>query len=159
VSGESVSACSVHADRSGNRARPVEMTKYMFGLVGFAFLAASLSAQTTPASKTNPKDQQAYVWVAPGSFDMGCSAGDKECAIDESPVHRVTISKGFWMGLTPVTIAAWKRYGKSALPAADEFGRKINQAAGDDNEPAVSVTGAEVSALCFAAGLRLPTEA
>src|SRR6185437_16604845 len=116
------------------------MTKYFFGLVGFAFLAVPLSAQTPPALKTNSKDQQPYVWIAPGSFDMGCSAGDKECAADESPVHKVTISKGFWMAQTPVTVADWKRYGKSTLPAADEFGRKINQAAGADNEPAVSVT-------------------
>lgn len=135
------------------------MTKYMFGLAGFALLGTLLSAQTTPAVKTNPKDQQPYVWIAPGSFDMGCSAGDKECAADESPVHSVTISKGFWMAQTPVTVAAWKRYGKSTLPAADMFQRKLNQAAGDDNEPVVSVTWDEARAFCSWAGMRLPAEA
>jgi formylglycine-generating enzyme required for sulfatase activity len=135
------------------------MTKYIFGVAGLAFLAFQLSAQTSPAPRTNPKDQQQYVWIAPGSFDMGCSAGDRNCADDESPVHKVTISKGFWMAQTPVTVAAWKRYGKSTLPAADEFERKINQAAGDDNEPVVSVTWDEARAFCSWAGLRLPTEA
>lgn len=135
------------------------MTKYLFGLAGFAILASQLSAQTTPAPKTNPKDQQQYVWIAPGSFDMGCSVDDRNCTVDENPVHHVTISKGFWMAETPVTVAAWKRYGKSELPAVDEFGRKINQAAGDDNEPAVSVTWDEARAFCSAAGMRLPTEA
>jgi len=90
---------------------------------------------------------------------MGCSAGDKECAADESPVHHVTISKGFWMAQTPVTVAAWKQYGKATLPGVDEFGRSINQAAGDDNEPVVSVTWDEARAFCSAAGMRLPTEA
>jgi len=128
------------------------MTKHLFGLFGFAILAFA-------APKTNPKDQQQYVWIEPGSFDMGCSAGDKECAADESPVHHVTISKGYWMAQTPVTVAAWKQYGKATLPGVDEFGRSINQAAGDDNEPVVSVTWDEARAFCSAAGMRLPTEA
>jgi formylglycine-generating enzyme required for sulfatase activity len=135
------------------------MTKHLFGLAGFAFLAFQLSAQTTLVPKMNPKDQQQYVWIGPGSFNMGCSVSDKECAADESPVHKVTISKGFWMAQTPVTVAAWKRYGKATLPGADEFGRKINQDAGDDQEPVVSVTWDEARAFCSAAGMRLPTEA
>lgn len=134
------------------------MTRCLFGLAGFVF-AFQLSAQTTPAPKTNPKDQQQYVWIAPGSFDMGCSVGDRNCAADESPVHRVAITKGFWMAQTPVTVAAWKRSGQAALPAVDEFGRRINAGGGDDNEPVVSVTWDEARAFCSAAGLRLPTEA
>jgi formylglycine-generating enzyme required for sulfatase activity len=134
------------------------MTKCIFGLAGFVF-AFQLSAQTTPALKANPKDQQQYVWIAPGSFEMGCSPSDKNCAADESPVHQVAITKGFWMGQTPVTVAAWKHAGRPALPAEDEFRRKINAASGDDHEPVVSVTWDEARAFCAWAGLRLPTEA
>lgn len=134
------------------------MTKYLFGVVGPALFVLSLSAQTQ-APKMNPKDQQQYVWIAPGKFDMGCSLADRACADDESPVHTVEITKGFWMGQTPVTVAAWKRSGKPPLAAVDEFGRKINAGAGDDNQPVVSVTWDEAKAYCSWAGMRLPTEA
>ncbi len=58
------------------------------------------------------------VYHAPHSFaeplehnlQMGCSAGDTECAPDEQSSHAVKIDKGFWMGQTLVTVAAWKRY-------------------------------------------------
>ncbi len=117
----------------------------------------------SPSSKVNPKDQQTYVWIAPGTFRMGCSPTDQQCAPDERPAHSVEITKGFWMGQTPVTVAAWKHYravtGKPALPAADEFSRRINEGAGDDNQPVVSETWDEARGYCTWAGMRLPTEA
>ena len=67
----------------------------------------------TPAAGTvreNPKDGLNYVWIPPGTFMMGCSPGDSECSRDEKPSHQVTITKGFWMGQTVVTVAAYKRY-------------------------------------------------
>ena len=30
-------------------------------------------------AKINPKDRLKYVWIPPGSFQMGCSPGDTEC--------------------------------------------------------------------------------
>ena len=39
------------------------------------------------------------VYVAPGSFKMGLDNGDS----DEKPVHRVTLSKGYWIGKYEVT--------------------------------------------------------
>jgi formylglycine-generating enzyme required for sulfatase activity len=39
-----------------------------------------------------------FAWIPPGRFLMGGEADD-----DEKPVHRVTISTGFWMGIYPVT--------------------------------------------------------
>jgi len=42
-------------------------------------------------------------FITPGSFRMGSQTGGK----DERPVHEVTISRGFWMGATPVTQAQW----------------------------------------------------
>lgn len=41
---------------------------------------------------------------------MGCSAEDSECNSDEKPPHQVTITRGFWMGQTPVTVGAYKRF-------------------------------------------------
>lgn len=115
------------------------------------------------STKVNPKDGQRYVWIPPGSFIMGCSPGDTECYDEEKPAHNVSITKGFWLGQTPVTVAAWKRYrtatGGSALPAGDSFGRKLNQSAGNDSVPAVAMTWEEAKGFCEWSGGRLPTEA
>ena len=46
------------------------------------------------------------VWVAPGRFLMGSSDSGEENA---RPVHEVQITKGFWMGKTPVTQEQWER--------------------------------------------------
>src|SRR5437660_682707 len=59
--------------------------------------------------KGNDKDGQKYVWIPSGTFQMGCSAGDMECDSSEKPSHSVTITKGFWLGQTPVTQAAYQR--------------------------------------------------
>jgi formylglycine-generating enzyme required for sulfatase activity len=95
--------------------------------------------------KINPKDGQRYVWIGPGSFVMGCSDGDKECRSDEMPTHRVEITKGFWLGQTPVTVQAWNRYKPDS--------------AGRDDLPKVSVSWDDAKGFCEWAGGRLPTEA
>ncbi len=61
------------------------------------------AAGTAGATKVNPKDGLTYVWIPPGTFQMGCSPGDSECDSDERPAHTVTITKGFWVGQTEVT--------------------------------------------------------
>ena len=42
-------------------------------------------------------------WIPAGRFWMGAGEDDKEAAHDEKPQHDVTITRGFWMGETPVT--------------------------------------------------------
>jgi formylglycine-generating enzyme required for sulfatase activity len=44
------------------------------------------------------------VWCPAGSFMMGSESGDS----DESPVHEVTLTQGFWMGKYEVTKAQWE---------------------------------------------------
>ena len=116
-----------------------------------------------------------YRWIPPGAFRMGCSEqpADPQCdKTDEFPTHDVTLSKGFWMGETEVTVAAYEKYrdaskaaGKTVapLPTSDSYGRKLNTA-GDPQLPAVAVTWDEAQAYCGWAGgggeqLRLPSEA
>ena len=78
----------------------------------------------------NPKDGLKYVWIPPGTFMMGCSPGDNECTGDEKPAHRVMITKGFWMGQTEVTVAAYKRFAAATRrqmpPEPDYSGRPLN---------------------------------
>ena len=47
--------------------------------------------------------------VPPGSFLMGSSEREPGRAADEGPVHRVTLSAGFYLGIHPVTQAQWWR--------------------------------------------------
>lgn len=47
------------------------------------------------------------VYVAPGSFTMG-SPESEEGRWDNETQHRVTLTKGFWIGKYPVTQRQWK---------------------------------------------------
>ena len=108
--------------------------------------------------RENPKDGLKYVWIPSGTFQMGCSPGDNECEDYEKPSHQVTISKGFWMGQTEVTVGAYKRF-------AAATGRRMGDAPsyisgwGNEDMPIVDVTWYDAQAYCRWAGGRLPTEA
>jgi formylglycine-generating enzyme required for sulfatase activity len=161
--------------------------------------------QTVPRPgqlKVNPNDGLRYVWIPPGAFTMGCSPVDlKEvtgmyrkplpfakynpCDDDEYPPHPVALSKGFWIGQTPVTVGAWKRYraatGAPALPTelvvkSNRGGGfdvgwpdtitgeivwrvKLNEAAGDDAMPVAGATWNQANDYCKWAGNHLPSEA
>ncbi len=60
------------------------------------------------------------VYVAPGSFQMGSENGED----DEKPVHKVTLTKGYWIGKYPVTQAQWNAL-VSAMEVRFEDGRPV----------------------------------
>ncbi len=45
--------------------------------------------------------------VAAGTFDMGCTPGQGDCAPKCFAVHTVTLTRGFWLGRTEVTQAQY----------------------------------------------------
>jgi formylglycine-generating enzyme required for sulfatase activity len=47
-------------------------------------------------------------WIPPGRFLMGSPEGELGRRDDEGPQHEVTITRGYWMGETPVTQAQWR---------------------------------------------------
>jgi formylglycine-generating enzyme required for sulfatase activity len=100
------------------------------------------------STKANPKDGLTYVWIPPGTFQMGCSPGDSECESDEKPAHTVTITKGFWMGQTEVTQGAYQQV-MHANPS-HFHGEQL---------PVEDVSSDDANAYCRAVGMRLPTEA
>ena len=126
-----------------------------------ALLACNLAATCAVSLRTrvNEKDSLEYVWIQPGKFIMGCSAADTQCEESEKPAHEVEISKGFWMGQTVVTVAAWKKYraeGKGPmLPTEDGIGRtNLNEASKDGNMPVVFVSWVEARDFCKWSGGR-----
>jgi len=67
----------------------------------------------------------------------------------------VTISKGFWLGQTPVTLGAYRKFAQAkgrSLPPAPSFAQ-------DESHPVVNVDWEDAKAYCAWAGSRLPTEA
>jgi formylglycine-generating enzyme required for sulfatase activity len=51
----------------------------------------------------NPEVDIPFRWCPPGWFEMGSNRFD-----DAKPIHKVTLTKGFWMGETEVTQAQWR---------------------------------------------------
>jgi formylglycine-generating enzyme required for sulfatase activity len=93
---------------------------------------------------------------------MGATPGDTDADADEKPRHPVRIAKGFWLGATPVTVAAYKRFiaerPQFKMPPAPGF----NPDWTNPDHPIVLVTWGEAQAYCEWAGGssgRLPTEA
>ena len=81
----------------------------LLSLLTSAPARAQVAKGTPVKTMVNPKDSLTYVWIPPGRFQMGCSADDSECGNSERPAHPVTLTKGFWIGQTPVTQAAYKK--------------------------------------------------
>jgi formylglycine-generating enzyme required for sulfatase activity len=66
-------------------------------------------------------------WISPGRFLMGSPEGEEGRDGDEGPQHEVTISRGFWMGETPVTQAQW-RVVVEATNADRKYSDRLNPA-------------------------------
>jgi formylglycine-generating enzyme required for sulfatase activity len=99
-------------------------------------------------TKVNPKDALIYVLIPPGKYQMGYSYNDSKCSNYEKPAHSVTITRGFWIGQTPVTQAAYKNV-TGANPSHFK----------GDQLPVERITWDEAQAYCHRVGMRLPTEA
>jgi formylglycine-generating enzyme required for sulfatase activity len=117
-----------------------------------------------------------YVWVPAGTFQMGCVPDDRDCTTDELPRHRVTLSKGFWIGKTEVPFKAFQQFTRKtphrlppepkATPFRTLSGRRDNIAkefrpgpGKKEDQPIVNVTWDEAAAFCEFSGGRLPSEA
>jgi uncharacterized protein (TIGR02996 family) len=91
----------------------------------------------------------ALAFVPPGSFLMGGTVED-----EEKPVHRVTLTRGFFLGVGPVTQAQW-----AALMETDPSHFK------GPNRPVESVSWEDARAFCAALSgctgrrVELPSEA
>ncbi len=111
----------------------------------------------------NPNDGLKYVWILPGSFTMGCSPADNDCSDVEKPPHHISLTKGYWLGQTEVTVGAYKHFagspGKQMPPEPVISGTSLNPGWSRESLPMVDVTWDDAQAYCKSAGGRLPTEA
>jgi len=48
-------------------------------------------------------------WIPPGAFTMGSPETESGRKADEDPTTRVTLTRGFWLGRTLVTVGQWKQ--------------------------------------------------
>jgi hypothetical protein len=126
------------------------------GITILAQDSVALDALHTGQTAVNQKDGLTYVWIDPGTFMMGCTpgiAGDARNAcsfMDEStPAHEVTITKGFWIGQTVVTLEAYQK-------VTGSYRRAVHN---NPKLPAVGLSWHESQSYCQAVGMRLPTEA
>jgi sulfatase modifying factor 1 len=151
----------------------------LLGLVGATVPARAGDVAGSVASSA--RDGLGYVLLPPGEFQLGCVPGDDceaEDRRDESPRHRVRLTRGVWMGRTEVTVEAFGRFveatGRRTTAELDGWsvffdGRKPVRRSGIDwrspgfeqgpRHPAVVVSWYDAQAYCSWAGGRLPTEA
>ena len=113
--------------------------------------APSLVEGAAPAQRiaVNPRDLQSYVWIRPGRFIMGCSAGDPACEKDEGPSHQVEIRRGFWLARTEVSERQFRDRASGRRPSSTSA----------TGLPATGVSWMTAKSYCQAVGGRLPTEA
>ena len=98
-------------------------TKTTFRIIPLAFALATAAgllsiflprtAATGPAANTaqppaNVIPVLGMAWIQPGTFIMGSPTSDPDSDADERPQTVVTLTKGFWMGVHPVTQAEYQ---------------------------------------------------
>ena len=106
--------------------------------------------------------KMAFVWIAPGVFQMGSPSNELGRGSDEGPVHEVEISEGFWLGKYEVTQGQWE----AVMGTTPWSGKGKGYVREDSSHPAVYISWDAVQRfidkLNDAAGsavYRLPTEA
>lgn len=94
----------------------INLPPLMVVLLAYAWATSSIAADT----RRNALGME-FVFIPPGEFRMGTSADDIELVTfemntpdatqfhDETPVHTVQISKGYWLGRTEVTQEQWQK--------------------------------------------------
>jgi formylglycine-generating enzyme required for sulfatase activity len=99
--------------------------------------------------------RQRVRWIEPGIFTMGSPKSEAGRWDDEGPQHEVTLTRGFWLGDTPVTQALWTAAMGNNPSYFKAPERPVEQVSWDDVQEFLKKMNARISGL----GLKLPTEA
>ena len=83
-------------------------------LAGWSWTAGHGQTGVDGPKATEPKNHDfvnsigmKFVWIPPGSFMMGSPKGEKERIFKETQ-HKVTLTKGFYIGVYTVTQEQWQ---------------------------------------------------
>ena len=124
-------------------------------ILAVSVVLAATGAAALPALGQSTAAEPLWVAVPAGSFAMGCTPGDAECFADERPLHAVTLSRGFAILATEVTVGEFRAFAHATSrpdPPPPEFAQTANT-------PVVNVSWGEAAAFCQWLGGRLPSEA
>lgn len=99
--------------------------------------------------------QQRMRWIPPGRFLMGSHESEAGRFDDEGPQHWVTLTKGYWLGDTPVTQALWRVVMGENPSTFRSDDRPVEQVSWDDCEKFIGQLNRRLDGLF----IRLPTEA
>ena len=114
----------------------------------------------TPAEvRVNQGDKMDYAYVPKGVFQMGCVPADRRCKADEKPGHSVTLTQGFWMATTEVTVKAYRLFVAATGRTLPKQHTSTNPLWKVSGQPMSFVKWTDANAFCGWAGGRLPTEA
>ena len=97
------------------------------------------------------------IYVAPGSFTMG-SPESEDGREDDERQHRVTLTKGFWLGKYEVTQAQWESVMGSDPTYFKGDDRPVENVSWNDCQEFIREVNAEAERQ-FGSEVRLPTEA
>jgi formylglycine-generating enzyme required for sulfatase activity len=105
-------------------------------------------AEDAPTSRGVP---MTFSFIPPGSFLMGSTIDE-----NEQPVHKVTLTNGFFLGVHPVTQAQWKAVMKTDPSHFKGEQRPVESVSWDDSQEFCKKLTTTLNGL---AAVRLPTEA
>jgi formylglycine-generating enzyme required for sulfatase activity len=92
------------------------------------------------------------VRIPAGTFQMGCGPADNRCDPDEQPRHAVTLTRGFDLMRTEMTVGMLRAL---SFPIPDDQPPWSTT----EDHPVTVIRWTEASAVCDLLGGRLPTEA
>ncbi len=74
-------------------------------------ISSSISSSVYASSSSSMRNSTGmeFILIPAGEFEMGSQMREKRRKLWESPVHRVTIKKPFYLGRYPVTQEQWQR--------------------------------------------------
>lgn len=166
-------ATKVNGSKTVTPSATTPYTTTVSGLGGHATDTAKVTVGSGGGAETG-LDVGRMVWVAPGELMMSADDLWDSCR----PIHRVRITKGFWLGKYEVTNAQYAAFPNAHGSNQDASGQRLIYGngydswckvaytggtwvalAGRENHPVINVTWYGAKAYCDHYWLRLPTEA
>ena len=98
-------------------------------------------------------EKMEMIWCEPGSFMMG-SPKDEKGRFEDEHIHRVTLTKGFWLGKYEVTQAQWNSVMGRGRPRFAGKDKPMDNVSWDDCQRFLRAVNATLGGVA-----RLPTEA